>query len=70
MTWASVGIESLRELTRTLNMLKSAIQISKGDVAPPPSTRTLQRFGSDANPDEVSRQAQMLKERQDIGGRR
>ena len=66
VTWDSVGIESLRELTRALNMQKSVIQISKGDVAPPPSTRTLQRFGSDANPDEVSRQTQMLKERQDV----
>ena len=66
VAWASVDIEPLRELTRTLNMHKSVIQISKGEVAPPPSTRTLQRYGSDANPEEVSRRAQMLRERQDV----
>ena len=60
------GMVALRDLYRNLNLHQSVVHVGKAMGAPVASTRTLQRYGSDADPEEADRQAQMLKERQDI----
>ena len=66
IAWAEVDLDSLREVMRNLNLHKNVVGISKQSSAPMASTRTLQRYGSEASAEDAERRALMMKERQDV----